>query len=168
MREWTRDHGEYVLTNPDMLHRSLLPGHARWSRFFASLRYVVIDECHHYRGVFGAHVAQIIRRLRRVAALYGAHPTFVLASATVAEPEVSAGRLTGLDVVAVTDDGSPAGPHGPGAVGAPVRARAVARTAPPYAARPPARSPTCSPTWSWSGCGRWRSSARAGAPRRWR
>ena len=108
MREWTRDHAEYVLTNPDMLHRSLLPGHARWSRFFGSLRYVVVDECHHYRGVFGAHVAQVLRRLRRVAALYGAHPTFVLASATVAEPEVSAGRLTGLDVTAVTDDGSPA------------------------------------------------------------
>ncbi|MET0837551.1 MAG: DEAD/DEAH box helicase, partial [Marmoricola sp.] len=56
MREWARDHAEYVLTNPDMLHRSLLPGHARWSRFFGSLRYVVVDECHHYRGVFGAHV----------------------------------------------------------------------------------------------------------------
>jgi DEAD/DEAH box helicase domain-containing protein len=109
MREWTRDHGEYVLTNPDMLHHSLLPGHARWSRFFASLRYVVVDECHHYRGVFGAHVAQIIRRLRRIAALYGAHPTFVLASATVADPEISAGRLTGLDVVSITDDGSPRG-----------------------------------------------------------
>ncbi|SDS70176.1 DEAD/DEAH box helicase domain-containing protein [Nocardioides scoriae] len=108
-REWTRDHAEYVLTNPDMLHRSLLPGHTRWSRFFASLRYVVVDECHHYRGVFGAHVAQVLRRLRRVAALHGAHPTFVLASATVADPEVSAGRLTGLDVVAVTDDGSPRG-----------------------------------------------------------
>ena len=74
MREWTRDHGEYVLTNPDMLHRSLLPGHARWSRFFGSLRYVVVDECHHYRGVFGAHVAHVLRRLRRVAALYGAAP----------------------------------------------------------------------------------------------
>jgi DEAD/DEAH box helicase domain-containing protein len=108
-REWTRDHAEYVLTNPDMLHRSLLPGHERWSRFFAALRYVVVDECHHYRGVFGAHVAQVLRRLRRVAALYGAEPTFVLASATVAEPEVAAGRLTGLPVVAVTDDASPRG-----------------------------------------------------------
>ncbi|MCW2850042.1 MAG: box helicase domain protein [Marmoricola sp.] len=140
MREWTRDHGEYVLTNPDMLHRSLLPGHARWSRFFASLRYVVIDECHHYRGVFGAHVAQIIRRLRRVAALYGARPTFVLASATVAEPEVSAGRLTGLDVVSVTDDGSPRGRMalalweppfvpGRGENGAPTRRSAVSEVA---------------------------------------
>ncbi|RZI79811.1 MAG: DEAD/DEAH box helicase, partial [Microbacterium sp.] len=108
-REWTRDHGEYVLTNPDMLHRSLLPGHERWTRFWAALDYVVIDECHHYRGVFGAHVAQIMRRLRRVAALYGANPTFVLASATVAEPEVAAGRLTGLEVQAVTDDASPRG-----------------------------------------------------------
>jgi DEAD/DEAH box helicase domain-containing protein len=108
-REWTRDHAEYVLTNPDMLHRSLLPGHERWSRFFAALDFVVIDECHHYRGVFGAHVAQIVRRLRRVAALYGASPTFVLASATVAEPETAAARLTGLPVIAVTDDASPRG-----------------------------------------------------------
>jgi DEAD/DEAH box helicase domain-containing protein len=140
MREWTRDHAEYVLTNPDMLHRSLLPGHARWSRFFGSLRYVVIDECHHYRGVFGAHVAQILRRLRRVAALYGAHPTFVLASATVAEPEISAGRLTGLEVGAVTDDGSPRGrtalalwepPFVPGVGenGAPVRRSAASEVA---------------------------------------
>ncbi|HEX2893863.1 MAG TPA: DEAD/DEAH box helicase [Marmoricola sp.] len=108
-REWTRDHAEYVLTNPDMLHRSLLPGHERWSRFFGALQYVVVDECHHYRGVFGAHVAQVLRRLRRVAALYGAQPTFVLASATVAEPEVAAHRLTGLPVEAVTDDASPRG-----------------------------------------------------------
>ena len=105
-RAWARDHAEYVLTNPDMLHHSLLPGHEHWSRFFRLLRYVVIDECHHYRGVFGAHVAQIVRRLRRVCASYGAFPTFVLASATVAEPEVSASRLTGLGVRAVTDDAS--------------------------------------------------------------
>jgi len=109
-RDFARDHGEYVLTNPDMLHRSLLPGHERWSRFLSQLRYVVVDECHHYRGVFGAHVAQVLRRLRRVAASYGADPTFVLASATVAEPEVSASRLTGLPVTAVTDDASARGP----------------------------------------------------------
>ncbi|MDQ3484464.1 MAG: DEAD/DEAH box helicase, partial [Actinomycetota bacterium] len=108
-RDWARDHAEYVLTNPDMLHRSLLPGHARWAHFLGSLRYVVVDECHHYRGVFGAHVAHVLRRLRRICASYGAYPTFVLASATVAEPELAAGRLTGLDVLAVTDDSSPRG-----------------------------------------------------------
>ena len=108
-RDWARDYGEYVLTNPDMLHHSLLPGHARWARFLATLRYVVIDECHHYRGVFGAHVAQILRRLRRVCAMYGAAPTFVLASATVAEPALSASRLVGLPVSAVSDDGSARG-----------------------------------------------------------
>ena len=108
-RDWARDHGEYLLTNPDMLHRSLLPGHQRWAQLLGSLRYVVVDECHHYRGVFGAHVAHVLRRLRRVCASYGAHPTFVLASATVSEPEVAAGRLTGLDVLAVTDDASPRG-----------------------------------------------------------
>ncbi len=113
-RDWARDHGEYLLTNPDMLHRSLLPAHERWARFLSRLSYVVVDECHHYRGVFGAHVAQVLRRLRRVCAAYGATPTFVLASATVAEPEVAGSRLTGLDVEAVTEDGSP---HGEVALG---------------------------------------------------
>ena len=108
-RDWTRDFGEYVLSNPDMLHHSLLPRHAQWASFFGSLRYVVVDECHHYRGVFGAHVAHILRRLRRICAMYGASPTIILASATVAEPEVAAGRLTGLDVLAITDDQSPRG-----------------------------------------------------------
>jgi DEAD/DEAH box helicase domain-containing protein len=108
-RDWTRDFGEYVLTNPDMLHRSMLPGHARWASLWRSLRYVVVDECHHYRGVFGAHVSHVLRRLRRVCASYGAHPTFVLASATVADPEVAASRLTGLPVTPVTADHSPRG-----------------------------------------------------------
>jgi DEAD/DEAH box helicase domain-containing protein len=108
-RDWARDHAEYVLTNPDMLHRSLLPSHQRWARFLGALRYVVVDECHHYRGVFGAHVAHVVRRLRRLCALYGASPTFVLASATVAEPELAAARLTGLEVLPVTGDTSPRG-----------------------------------------------------------
>ncbi len=108
-REWTRTHGEYVLSNPDMLHRSLLPGHERWARFLAGLRYVVVDECHHYRGVFGAHVAQVLRRLRRVCAHYGSDPTFVLASATVADPDAAGRRLTGLPVEAVTEDASARG-----------------------------------------------------------
>jgi DEAD/DEAH box helicase domain-containing protein len=108
-RDWTRDHAEYVLTNPDMLHRSLLPSHEHWSRFWSRLRFVVIDEAHHYRGVFGAHVAQVLRRLRRVCARYGAEPTFVLASATMSDPELTASRLTGLTVRAITDDASPRG-----------------------------------------------------------
>ncbi|TDO50834.1 DEAD/DEAH box helicase domain-containing protein [Kribbella sp. VKM Ac-2527] len=108
-RDWARDHATYVLSNPDMLHRSVLPNHQRWARFLACLQYVVVDECHHYRGVFGAHVAGVLRRLRRICAHYGAHPIFVCASATVAEPAVSGERLTGLPMVEVTEDGSPRG-----------------------------------------------------------
>ncbi|MDP9820937.1 DEAD/DEAH box helicase [Nocardioides massiliensis] len=139
-RTWARDHGEFLLTNPDMLHRSLLPGHESWARFLGMLRYVVVDECHHYRGVFGAHVAHVLRRLRRICRLYGSDPTFVLASATVAEPATSASRLVGAPVLAVTDDGSPRGPltlamweppltPGLGENGAPVRRPAGAEAA---------------------------------------
>lgn len=108
-RAWTRDHAEYVLTNPDMLHRSLLPGHERWASFFSTLDVVVLDEAHHYRGLFGAHVSLILRRLRRIAARYGSDPTFVIASATVADPDAVGERLTGHQVASVTDDGSPRG-----------------------------------------------------------
>ncbi len=108
-RDWARDHATYVLTNPDMLHRSVLPNHQRWARFLGCLQYVVVDECHHYRGVFGAHVAAVLRRLRRICAHYGANPVFVCASATVAEPAVSGQRLTGLPMRAVVADGSPRG-----------------------------------------------------------
>ncbi len=139
-RGWVRQHANYVLTNPDMLHRSILPGHSRWSGFLRRLRYVIIDEAHGYRGVFGSHVAQIIRRLRRVCARYGASPTFVLASATTSEPATAASRLTGLDVIAVDDDTSPRGPatfalwEPPltdlrGEQGAPVRRTATAEAA---------------------------------------
>jgi DEAD/DEAH box helicase domain-containing protein len=106
-RAWARDHATWVLTNPDICHRTLLPGHERWARFLGGLRYVVVDECHHYRGVFGSHVAQVLRRLRRLTAQYGADPTFVLSSATVSEPETTASRLVGLPVLPVTEDGSP-------------------------------------------------------------
>ncbi|GAA4398083.1 DEAD/DEAH box helicase [Actinomadura verrucosospora] len=109
-RTWVRQHANYVMTNPDMLHRSILPGHARWSSFLRRLRYVVIDEAHGYRGVFGSHVAQVLRRLRRVCGRYHASPTFILASATASEPATAASRLTGLDVVAVDEDASPRGP----------------------------------------------------------
>ena len=108
-RDWVRRFGSLVLTNPDMLHRGILPRHGDFSRFLRGLRFVVIDECHTYRGVFGSHVAQVLRRLRRICTRYGANPVFLLASATVSEPEVSAGRLTGLPVVAVSDDASPRG-----------------------------------------------------------
>ena len=106
-RRWVRRHGTVVLTNPDMLHFGILPGHEQWAHFFRALRYVVIDECHSYRGVFGSHVSMVLRRLRRIAARYGADPTFVLASATTANPELSASRLIGRDVESVTEDGSP-------------------------------------------------------------
>jgi len=108
-REWVREHSRFVLTNPDMVHHALLPGHARWASFLRRLRYVVVDECHTYRGVFGSHVAHVLRRLRRTAARYGGSPTFVLASATSGDPADAASRLTGLPVTAVTDDASPRG-----------------------------------------------------------
>ncbi|HVE26414.1 MAG TPA: DEAD/DEAH box helicase, partial [Sporichthya sp.] len=144
-RDWIRSHANYLLTNPDMLHRTLLPSHARWARFLKTLSVVVVDECHTYRGVFGSHVAAVLRRLRRVCARYGSSPVFVLTSATVSDPAVSAGRLTGLPVVEVTDDGSPRGEaafvlwepplsahspgSGPAGEGAPVRRTALAETA---------------------------------------
>ena len=108
-REWIRQHSRFVLTNPDMLHHAMLPGHARWGTFLRRLSYVVIDEFHTYRGVFGSHVAQVLRRLRRLAARYGSDPVFVLASATSGDPAAAAARLTGVPVTAVTEDASPRG-----------------------------------------------------------
>ncbi|MBR8741995.1 DEAD/DEAH box helicase [Nocardiopsis sp. MG754419] len=106
-RTWVREHANYVLTNPDMLHHGMLPRHGAWARFLRRLRYVVIDEAHRYRGVFGSHVAQILRRLRRVCDRYRSEPVFVLASATSGSPAESATRLTGVPVTAVSEDGSP-------------------------------------------------------------
>jgi DEAD/DEAH box helicase domain-containing protein len=98
-----------VLTNPDMLHLGILPHHEAWDNFFANLAVVVIDEAHVYRGVFGSHVANVMRRLRRVAAAYGTSPRFLLASATIANPRELAERLTGLEGVGLIDeDGAPA------------------------------------------------------------
>ena len=114
-RDWVRAHADVVLTNPDFLHFSLLPGHERWTRLLRGLRYVVIDECHAYRGILGAHVALVLRRLRRLVARLrprGPQPIVLCASATAAEPALTAARLIGAepdDVVAVTDDGAPAG-----------------------------------------------------------
>jgi len=121
-RNWARAHATYLLTTPDMLHHSLLPRHARWDGFLRRLAFVIVDECHTYRGVFGSHVAQVLRRLRRVAAHHAARrthgpfgkrsrtPVFVLASATISEPETCARLLTGLDAVAVTADSAPRAP----------------------------------------------------------
>jgi len=106
-RDWARQHGRWLFSNPDMLHRSLLPQHGRWASYLRRLRYVVLDECHTYRGLFGSHVALLLRRLLRVCARYGARPTIVLASATVAAPAAFATRLVGREIVAVSDDGSP-------------------------------------------------------------
>lgn len=136
-----RQYANYVLTNPDMLHRGILPAHPRWSSFLRALRYVVIDECHTYRGVFGSHVAQVLRRLRRLCARYGSDPVFLLASATASDPAAAASRLTGVPVIEITDDASPRGEvvfalwEPPlltelrGEKGAPVRRTATAETA---------------------------------------
>ncbi|MCX0270013.1 DEAD/DEAH box helicase [Nocardia zapadnayensis] len=111
IRQWVRAEARWLFTNPDMLHLSLLRSHRNWSRFFRRLRYVVVDECHAYRGLFGSHVALVLRRLRRLAAHYGADPVFVLCSATAADPAAAASRLVGADCVAVAEDGSPRGPR---------------------------------------------------------
>ena len=137
-----RKHATYLLTTPDMLHYGLLPQHRRWDGFFRRLRYVIVDECHGYRGVFGSHVAQVLRRLRRVAEHHsaGGDLRFVLASATISEPERCAELLTGLSADAVTADAAPRGPmtfgmwEPPltglrGEAGAPLRRSAVAEAA---------------------------------------
>jgi DEAD/DEAH box helicase domain-containing protein len=104
-----RRRANVVLTNPDMLHVGILPNHAAWAELFANLAIVVVDEAHVYRGVFGSHVANVLRRLRRIAAAYGNAPRFLLTSATIANPVELAERLTGLEDFALIDeDGSPA------------------------------------------------------------
>jgi DEAD/DEAH box helicase domain-containing protein len=108
-RQAIRHTANWILTNPDLLHHSLLPRHAWWAEVLHRLTMVVIDEAHVARGVFGGHVALVLRRLRRLADRYGADPTFVLASATIGNPAEHASALTGLEVAAVTRDGSPRG-----------------------------------------------------------
>jgi len=108
-RTWVRGNANVLLTNPEMLHHGILPHHGRWATFLMRLRYVVIDELHMLRGVFGTHVAHLLRRLRRLCARYGSDPTFIFSSATIGEPGRLASELCGLDVAEVTDDGSPRG-----------------------------------------------------------
>jgi DEAD/DEAH box helicase domain-containing protein len=141
-RAWARAHAGYLLTNPDMLHHVLLPQHGRWSGFFSRLRYVIIDECHGYRGVFGSHVAHVLRRLRRIAAHHApaGRCVFILASATASRPGQTARLLTGLEAEEVTLDASPRGPVAfamweppltslRGEAGAPLRRTATAEAA---------------------------------------
>lgn len=108
-RDWARAHGRWLFSNPDMLHRGILPNHTRWAGFLRGLKYVVLDECHSYRGLFGSHVALLLRRLRRVTRHYGADPVFLLASATTAAPAEFAAELCGATCVPITGDTSPRG-----------------------------------------------------------
>jgi DEAD/DEAH box helicase domain-containing protein len=140
-RTRARSQANYLLTTPDMLHQSLLPGHARWNGFFRRLRYVIVDECHTYRGVFGSHVAHVLRRLGRVAYHHSAaDPVFLLASATVSEPARCGELLTGRSVQAISADGAPRAPltfalweppltAARGDAGAPVRRAATSEAA---------------------------------------
>ncbi len=104
-----RENCRVIVSNPDMLHASILPSHPRWQRFFSGLCYVVIDEMHQYRGVFGSHVANVIRRLKRLAAFYGSNPQFLLASATIANPQELAETLVGQRVTVISENGAPSG-----------------------------------------------------------
>ncbi|GAP60476.1 uncharacterized ATP-dependent helicase YprA [Arthrobacter sp. Hiyo1] len=113
-RRWIRDHANFILANPDMLHFGILPNHTWWARFFRRLRYVIVDEAHSYRGVFGSHVANLMRRLRRICAYYGAgtsfpEPVFIAASATASDPGTSFARLIGTPVREISEDCSPHG-----------------------------------------------------------
>ncbi|MDX6524284.1 MAG: box helicase protein [Gaiellales bacterium] len=107
-RRQVRRWANLVLTNPDMLHVGILPAHSAWADAIANLRYVVVDEAHAYRGVFGSHVANVLARLRRIAAAYGASPRFLLASATIANPAEAGATLAGREPAVIERDGSPA------------------------------------------------------------
>jgi DEAD/DEAH box helicase domain-containing protein len=108
-RQAIRLHGDIVVSNPDMLHQAILPHHTKWAQFFENLRYVVIDEVHTYRGVFGSHVANVLRRLQRVCAFYGVSPQFILCSATIGNPAEHASALIEQPVTAITESGAPVG-----------------------------------------------------------
>jgi len=108
-RQAVRLHGQIVVSNPDMLHQAILPHHTKWAQFFENLRYIVIDEVHSYRGVFGSHVANVLRRLERVCAFYGVKPQYILCSATIGNPKAHAEALLGREVHAVSESGAPSG-----------------------------------------------------------
>jgi len=106
-RRWVRAHANYILTNPDLVHHSMLPAHRSWSRVLKGLRAIIVDEAHLYRGVFGSHVALVMRRLRRMAARYGADPVMLIASATMADATATGARLIGADVHVIDVDTGP-------------------------------------------------------------
>ena len=108
-RRAIRERANVVLTNPDMLHAGILPHHTKWAKAFENLRYIVIDELHYYRGVYGSHLANILRRLKRVCEFYGSSPQFICCSATIANPKELAESLTGLPFELVEQNGAPAG-----------------------------------------------------------
>jgi DEAD/DEAH box helicase domain-containing protein len=108
-RKAIRHSGHIVVTNPDMLHTGILPHHTKWIKLFEKLKYVVVDELHHYRGVFGSHVANVIRRLRRLCAFYNSSPQFVCCSATIANPDELAEKVIGSKVALVNNNGAPSG-----------------------------------------------------------
>tara|TARA_B100000315_G_scaffold257393_1_gene306093 strand:- start:6242 stop:8572 length:2331 start_codon:yes stop_codon:yes gene_type:complete len=110
LRRRLRDGGNIILTNPDMLHQGILPQHTRWNRFFTNLKFVVIDEVHAYRGVFGSHLANVIRRLSRICKHYGSSPQFICSSATIANPGQHAERICGVPMHLIDNDGAPRGP----------------------------------------------------------
>jgi len=110
-RRAVRSRANVVITNPDMLHTGILPHHTKWARFFGNLRYVVIDELHTYRGVFGSHLANVLRRLQRLCAFQGSKPVFIMCSATIANPGELASQLVGTPVALVDRNGAPAGPR---------------------------------------------------------
>ncbi len=108
-RRAVRSRGHIVITNPDMLHTGILPHHTRWARFFSDLKYVVLDELHTYRGVFGSHIANVLRRLHRICQFHGSNPVFILCSATIANPAEHAKNLTGRTPFLVNRTGAPSG-----------------------------------------------------------
>ena len=141
VRQWAREHSRWIFTNPDMLHIGILGSHGRWRHFLRGLQFIVVDECHHYRGVFGSHTALVLRRLLRLARAVGADPVVIGASATSGTPGAALSRLVGAPCEEITDDGSPHGartvalwepgfvPEMTGENGAPVRKQAGAEAA---------------------------------------
>ncbi|HXL61086.1 MAG TPA: DEAD/DEAH box helicase, partial [Mycobacterium sp.] len=109
VRRFARERSRWIFSNPDMIHLSLLRNHARWAVFLRNLQFIVVDECHYYRGIFGSNVAMVLRRLLRLCTRYSSAPTVIFASATTAQPAATASELIGQTVAEVTDDGSPHG-----------------------------------------------------------